>query len=68
MDLCSPFRNLVMRIFPNAKIVAGRFHAMWLGLETLPKFCRACLLSDVLMGAKRKKPQVFLRLFGGYEV
>ena len=41
MDLCSPFRNLVMRLFPNAKIVADRFHVIRLVLESFHEFCKA---------------------------
>lgn len=40
MDLCSPFRSLVMRLFPNAKIVADRFHAIKLIISTFHEFCK----------------------------
>ena len=41
MDLCSPFRSLMMRLFPNARIVADRFHVIRLVLETFHEFCKA---------------------------
>ena len=41
MDLCSPFRSLVMRLFPNAKIVADRFHVIKLVISTFHEFCKA---------------------------
>ena len=41
MDLCSPFRNLVQRLFPNAKIVADRFHVIKLIISTFHEFCKA---------------------------
>ena len=41
MDLCSPFRSLVMRLFPNAKIVADRFHVIKLIISTFHEFCKA---------------------------
>ena len=40
MDLCSPYRSLVQRCFPNAKIVADRFHVIKLVLSTFMEFCR----------------------------
>lgn len=40
MDLCSPFRSLVMRLFPNAKIVADRFHVIKLIISTFHEFCK----------------------------
>ena len=41
MDLSSPFRNLVQRLFPNAKIVADRFHVIKLVISTFHEFCKA---------------------------
>lgn len=41
MDLSSPFRSLVMRLFPNAKIVADRFHVIRLIIDTFLEFCRS---------------------------
>jgi transposase len=41
MDLSSPFRSLVQRLFPNAKIVADRFHVIRLVIDTFLEFCRA---------------------------
>ena len=41
MDLCSPFRSLIMRLFPHAKIVADRFHVIRLIIETFHEFCKA---------------------------
>ncbi len=41
MDLSSPFRSLITRLFPNAKIVADRFHVIRLVLETFHEFCKA---------------------------
>ena len=40
MDLSSPYRSLVQRCFPNAKIVADRFHVIKLVLSTFMEFCR----------------------------
>ncbi len=40
MDLCSSFRSLVMRLFPNAKIVADRFHVIKLIISTFHEFCK----------------------------
>ena len=40
MDLCSPFRSLVMRLFPKVKIVADRFHVIRLVLATFHEFCK----------------------------
>ncbi len=41
MDLSSPFRNLVQRLFPYAKIVADRFHVIRLVIDTFHEFCKA---------------------------
>ena len=41
MDLSSPFRNLVQRLFPHAKIVADRFHVIRLIIDTFHEFCKA---------------------------
>lgn len=41
MDLCSPFRSLIMRLFPNAKIVADRFHVIRLVIDAFHEFCKA---------------------------
>ena len=40
MDLSSPFRSMVMRLFPNAKIVADRFHVIRLIIATFHEFCK----------------------------
>ena len=40
IDLSSPFRSIVMRLFPNAKIVVDRFHVIRLVIETFLEFCR----------------------------
>ena len=41
MDLSSPFRNLVQRLFPYATIVADRFHVIRRVIETFHEFCKA---------------------------
>lgn len=41
MDLSSPFRSLVQRLFPHAKIVADRFHVIKLVISTFHEFCKA---------------------------
>ncbi len=38
MDLCPTFRSIVQRLFPNAKIVADRFHVIRLMLKTFLEF------------------------------
>lgn len=40
MDLCTAFRSLAQRLFPNAKVVADRFHVMRLIIDTFMEFCR----------------------------
>ena len=40
MDLSTPFRSVVMRLFPNAKIVVDRFHLIRLVIDTFLEFCR----------------------------
>ncbi len=40
MDLCSQFRSIVERLFPNAVIVADRFHVIRLVIDTLLDFSR----------------------------
>lgn len=51
MDLSSPYRSLVQRCFPNAKIVADRFHVIKLVLSTFMDFCR-----DMQPNIKWKRP------------
>ena len=41
MDLSSPFRSVVQRLFPGAKIVADRFHVIRLVIDTFHEFCKA---------------------------
>ena len=41
MDLSSPFRSIVQRLFPRAKIVADRFHVIRLIIDTFHEFCKA---------------------------
>lgn len=41
MDLCSPFRSIVQRLFPRAKVVADRFHVIRLVIDTFHEFCKA---------------------------
>ena len=40
MDLSSPFRSIVQRLFPRAKIVADRFHVIRLIIDTFHEFCK----------------------------
>ncbi len=41
MDLSGSFRSMVLRLFPNAKIVADRFHVIKLIIGTFPEFCQS---------------------------
>ena len=41
MDLSSPFRSVVQRLFPRARIVADRFHVIRLIIDTFHEFCKA---------------------------
>ena len=40
MDLSSGYRSIVRRCFPNAKIVADRFHVIRLVLYHFMEFCK----------------------------
>ncbi len=40
MDLCTQFRSVVQRLFPQAKIVADRFHVIRVIIETLLNYCK----------------------------
>lgn len=40
MDLSPTFRSLVRQVFPQAKVVADRFHVIKLNIETFLEFCR----------------------------
>ena len=41
MDLSSEYRSIVRRCFPNAKIVADRFHVIRLVLYHFMEFCKS---------------------------
>ena len=41
MDLSSPFRSIMQRLFPRAKIVADRFHVIRLIIDTFHEFCKS---------------------------
>ena len=41
IDLCSSYRQLIRKWFPNAKIVADRFHVVRIVQYHFLSFCRA---------------------------
>ena len=61
IDLCSAYRQLVRKWFPNAKIVADRFHAIRIIQYHFLSFCRATVPAMKhrrgLIKALRKTPE-----------
>ena len=61
IDLCSAYRQLIRKWFPNAKIVADRFHAIRIIQYHFLSFCRAMVPAmkhrKGLIKALRKNPE-----------